>query len=166
MIVVIPWSWPLSKGKAAADQTDLEWLPRTCPRCSAPVIGHGRREKQAHDQSHTQIQVRRGICKGCGKTITVLPAWSLPYTHYSLYARQEAVNRWIDHGRLEDAAPVVKDADRVTDPSTLRRWIQQRLDSLWRWIATLRIYGMPPPTILAWDWHAIRHILIPEAQSP
>ena len=163
MIVVIPWTWPFGKGGTTAESRDLEWLPRSCPRCTAPVIGHGRRNKQAHDEDRSGIRVRRGICKGCGKTITVLPAWSLPYTRYSLYARQQAVNRWSAGARLEVAAPVVQDPDRVAEPSTVRRWIQRRLAGLWRWTACLRVCGMPP-TIFAWDWPAAGRMLIPEAE--
>lgn len=162
MIVVIPCSWPNGKSEAA-EKTDLEWLPRSCPRCAAPVIGHGRRNKQAHDENRSGIRVRRGICKGCGKTITVLPAWSLPYTRYSLYARQQAVNRWIAGARLEDASPLVQDPDCVADPSTLRRWMRRRMAGLWRSIATLRM-GTIPPTIFAWDWRAATGMLVPEAK--
>jgi len=87
------------------------------------VIGHGRRRKQAHDAHHVCIRIRRGLCRQCHVTITVLPAWSLPYTHYSLATRAEAFKRGVE-GRIpiEQAAPPVQDADRVADPSTLRRW--------------------------------------------
>ena len=48
------------------------------------IVGHGRRSKQAHDHDHDWIGVRRGRCKPCHQTFTFLPAFSLPYTHYSL----------------------------------------------------------------------------------
>jgi CHC2 zinc finger/Domain of unknown function (DUF6431) len=48
------------------------------------IIGHGRRRKQAHDEYHDWITIRRGRCGSCGKTFTSLPVFSLPYTHYSL----------------------------------------------------------------------------------
>jgi hypothetical protein len=62
-------------------------------------------------------------------TISFLPAFSLPYTHYSLVTRSEALRRRFVEGRSwEDAAPVLKDPDRVPAPSTLRRWCRS-LDS-------------------------------------
>ena len=62
-------------------------------------------------------------------TISFLPAFSLPYTHYSLVARSEALRRRFVEGRSwEDAAPPLKDPDRVPAPSTLRRWCRS-LDS-------------------------------------
>jgi hypothetical protein len=64
--------------------------------------------------------------------------FSLPYSHYSLLARAQAVRRrFIEHCTWEDAAPRLKDPNRVPDASTLRRW-SCRLDrsqpaaSFWR----------------------------------
>lgn len=101
-----------------------EYLARLCPRClSDSIIGHGRRRKQAHDESHDWIPIRRGLCNLCHTTFTFLPPFSPPYTHYSLLARSQALRRYfIQHCTWEAAAPVVKDPDRVAAPSTLRRW--------------------------------------------
>ena len=93
------------------------------------MVGHGRRRKQAHDEHHDWIKIRRGICIACHKTITFLPVFSLPYTHYSLLARSEALRRYFVLGcSWEAAAPLVKDPRRIADPATLRRWFQA-LDS-------------------------------------
>jgi hypothetical protein len=52
----------------------LELLPRRCPLCGDDtIIGHGRGRKQAHDQCHDWIWVRRGICHPCSKTFTIVP---------------------------------------------------------------------------------------------
>lgn len=129
---------------AAQDNADTDWavtaaehIIRQCPECLRDsVIGHGRRRKQAHDESHDWIAIRRGICNHCLKTITFLPEFSLPYTHYSLIARSEALQLYFVEGRsLDLAAPLVKDPDRVPAASTLRRWFRsldsaERLESL------------------------------------
>ena len=170
MIVFIPRTWPQSNcGSAAEDEP--EWLPRICPRCQQPSIrGHGRRWKSAHDQKHTRIRVRRGRCRYCGVTITVLPLWSLPYSRYSLHARVAALHRYLEQGQpLEQAAPPTLDPDRVADPATLRRWGQRRLTSLCACTAAVRVVGklaatLWSSTILAWDWLAALRILIPEAK--
>jgi hypothetical protein len=58
---------------------DAEWLPRQCPACEqVAIVGHGRRRRQAHDAIHDSIVVRRGRCKVCGGTLTVLPCWCVP----------------------------------------------------------------------------------------
>jgi hypothetical protein len=41
---------------------------RRCPVCEQEsIIGHGRRRKQAHDEHHDWIGVRRGRCAVCGR---------------------------------------------------------------------------------------------------
>jgi len=128
-IVFIPHS--VAQGKLEADWAEpAEGILRRCPVCMLDsVVGHGRRRKQAHDEEHDWITIRRGICRPCGKTITFLPVFSLPYSHYSLIARSEALWRFFVAGfSWEQAAPPVKDPHRIADPSTLRRWFQT-LDS-------------------------------------
>ena len=107
-----------------------ELIIRFCPKCLCDtIVGHGRRRKQAHDESHDWIGIRRGLCTRCEATFTFLPVFSLPYTHYSLIARSQALRRYfLDHGSWESAVPDFKDPDRVPDPSTLRRWFHS-LDS-------------------------------------
>ncbi|HEY6293759.1 MAG TPA: DUF6431 domain-containing protein [Terriglobia bacterium] len=92
-----------------------------CERDS--IAGHGRRRKQAHDAHHDWIPIRRGHCRRCGKTFTFLPPLSLPYTHYSLLARCQALQRrLVERCSWEEATPPLKDPNRVPDPSTVRRW--------------------------------------------
>jgi len=99
---------------------------RCCPKCLCDsIIGHGWRRKQAHDEGHDWIKVRRGICKLCRLTFTFLPRFSLPHTHYSSIARSQALQRYfLEHRSWETAAPAVKDPDRIPDSSTLRRWFR------------------------------------------
>jgi hypothetical protein len=93
------------------------------------IRGHGRRRKQAHDQDHDWIPIRRGRCKPCHQTFTFRPPFSPPCGHYSLIARSRALWSYFVEGRgLQAAAPPLKDPDRAADPSTLRRWFRQ-LDS-------------------------------------
>ncbi len=103
---------------------------RRCPVCFRDsIIGHGRRRKQAHDEDHDRIGIRRGLCNRCGKTFTFLPPFSPPYCHYSLIARSQALRRrFVEGCSWEAAAPSLQDPDRVADPSTLRRWFRS-LDS-------------------------------------
>ena len=59
------------------------------------------------------------------KTFTFLPPFSVPYGHYSLIARSQALRRYfLEDCSWEEAAPTVKDPNRVADPSTLRRWFR------------------------------------------
>jgi hypothetical protein len=168
MVIVIP-QIGLSSNRQIPEAELLEWLPRLCPRCGTlAVVGHGRRHRSAHDEHHTFIRVRRGLCQHCELTITVLPAWCLPYTHYSLAARADFLHHHVEEGSpLEQAAPATQDPDRVADPATLRRWLQRRAASWLAGVLTLQEWGrvaanLLAPTILAWDWPAAARILFPE----
>lgn len=107
--------------------------------------------------------MRRGLCRQCHTTLTVLRAWALPKTHYSLAARAQAVER-CGEGQmpLEQCAPDTPEMSRVADPATLRRWVARRLTSWW---SCLEKTFWSVPTILAWDLAATLRILIPEARA-
>lgn len=64
-----------------------------------------------------------GVAAQCGKTFTFLPLISLPYTHFSLLARCHALwRRFMEDNSWEKSGPKLKDADRLPDASTVRRW--------------------------------------------
>jgi hypothetical protein len=111
-------------------------LPHRCRVCgSRTIVGHGRRRKQAHDQRHDRIWIRRGRCRPCRKTFTILPAWSPPYGHYSLHCRQQAWGPLRKADSWEESVPNTKEPDHVPDPSSVRRWAGQ-LFCFWILLAT------------------------------
>lgn len=149
----------------------LQLLPRRCPVCgNRTIVGHGRRRKQAHDQRHDCIWIRRGRCRPCRKTFTILPAWSPPCGHYSLHCRQQAWESRRKADSWEESVPNTKELDHMPDPSTVRRWGAQ-LFCLWILLAAKLWQStgwsiFSPSTILAWDWSAIGLILPVEVNSP
>jgi hypothetical protein len=107
----------------------LGLLPRQCPVCGdRTIIGHGRRLRQAHDDQHERMLVRRGICHPCGKTFTILPDWLAPSGHFSLRCRQQACESIAAGESIEQAAPHCKDPSRSPDPSTLRTGLRNKGD--------------------------------------
>jgi hypothetical protein len=122
-ILFIPFSGPPHKLETEWEE-DCDKIVRRCPVCQREsIIGHGSRRKQAHDQHHDWITIRRGRCAVCGKTFTFLPLFSFPYTHYSLLTRCYAFRRrFVEQCSWEKATPLLKDSNRIPDPSTLRRW--------------------------------------------
>ena len=149
----------------------LELLPRRCPTCQdATIVGHGRRQRQAHDDLHTSLWIRRGKCQRCGKTFTILPDWLMPSAPYTLRCRHQACEH-LDAGESAEASvPVIRDPDRSPDGSTLRRWFS-RLCALRTQLADalLRVsdeFRAALPTSLALDWMTIGRILQAEARSP
>jgi hypothetical protein len=147
----------------------LDLLPRWCPVCEDhTIIGHGRRLRQAHDDRHERIWVRRGFCRPCNKTFTVLPDWLAPSAPFSLRCRQQACEHIAAGVSVEQAAPDCKDPSRSPDPSTLRRWAQRRLLSVCCWVKSgvIGAHFLRVPTIVAWDLDAVCRILPNEARSP
>jgi len=124
--------------------------------------------RQNHDAQHESIWVRRGICEPCRKTFTILPDWLAPSSHYSLHCRQQACEHITAGDAVEQATPHCKNSARLPDPSTVRRWVQRRLVSLWCWfkLGFRDRHFLQTPTILAWDFSAVCHILRIEASSP
>jgi Domain of unknown function (DUF6431) len=112
--------------------------------------------------------VRRGICHPCNKTFTVLPDWLAPSGHFSLRCRQQACESIAAGVSVEQAAPHCKDPSCSPDPSTLRRWAQHRLFSVYCWVKARAIGEgfLRTPTIVAWDLDAVCRILPIEARSP
>jgi hypothetical protein len=97
-----------------------------------------------------------------------LPDWLVPSGHYSLQCRKQSCERIGAGDSAEHAVPHCKDPTRLPDPSTLRRWVQRRLLSLWCWLRA-GVQGerfLKSPTILAWDLNAVCRILPLEARSP
>jgi hypothetical protein len=123
-ILFVPVSAGLEQLAACWANDCDQIIIRLCPICKRDsIVGHGHRRKQAHDEHHDWIGIRRGRCSTCGKTFTFLPLFSLPYTHFSLLARCQALwLRFKEHCSWEKAAPTLKDGDRQPDASTLRRW--------------------------------------------
>ena len=147
----------------------LDLLPRRCPVCrNHTIIGHGRRLRQAHDDRHERIWVRRGFCRPCNQTFTVLPDWLAPSASFSLRCRQQACEHIAAGASVEQAAPDCKDPSRSPDPSTLRRWAQRRLLCVFLWVKAGAVgqHFLRAPTILAWDFGALCRILPIEARSP
>jgi hypothetical protein len=123
-ILFVPVSVAQERLAAGWAEDSDEIILRRCPVCEKDsIVGHGRRRKQAHDEHHDWIRIRRGRCGSCGTTFTFLPVFSLPYTHYSLLARCQALlRRFMEQCSWEKALPKLQDPDRLPDPSTVRRW--------------------------------------------
>ena len=108
------------------------------------------------------------MCRPCHKTFTILPIGLAPSGHFTLRCRQQACEQIAAGDSVEQAIPYCKDPSRSPDPSTLRRWAQRRLLSVYCWATAggIRQRILQAPTIVAWDLGAICRILPIEARSP
>ena len=99
----------------------------------------------------------------------MLPRWLIPGGHYSWEARRQAEQLALEQQLpAEQCIPEIADPQRSIDPSTVRRWLHRRWESLMTGL--LGLGGFPllalPPTLFAWDWKAASRILIAEVNSP
>jgi len=157
------------KRQQRAGVVPLDRLPRRCPVCGHDtIIGHGRRLRNAHDDRRQRVWIRRGLCRPCHKTFTILPDCLVPLGHYSLRCRQQACERIASGDSAEQATPCCQDPARVPDSSSIRRWARRRLFSAWCWLKTIPAgeLFLPLPTILAWDFGVFCRMLSLEAKSP
>jgi hypothetical protein len=61
--------------------------PDHCPQCHAraPLIGHGVYHRTLVDvEFDGSIPVRRYLCQSCGRTVSLLPEFALPYLRFSI----------------------------------------------------------------------------------
>ena len=97
---------------------------------------HGLRRRSAHDDRHEVIRTRRGRCSPCRKTFTILLDRLPPSSRYTFHCRRQACERIESGNSVKQAAPDCMDPARSPDPSTLRRWTQRRVLSVWCWLKT------------------------------
>src|ERR1022692_4200475 len=83
--VILFIALPEAKNNIDPGVIPLGLLPRRCPVCrDDTIIGHGQRLRQAHDDRHERIWARRGMCRPCHKTFTILPDWLAPSAPFTL----------------------------------------------------------------------------------
>jgi len=101
-------------------------------------------------------------------SFTILPDWLAPGAPFTLRCRRQAGENIAAGASVEQAAPHCQDPSRSPDPSTVRRWMQRRLLSVWCWVKAEAHaeYLLTIPTIVAWDLVAVCRILRIEATSP
>jgi hypothetical protein len=123
--------------------------PSACPLCKHParppgerlgIVGHGTYLRQVlgllEASKSLVIRVRRYLCRGCWRTISVLPEALLPRRWYAAAAILLALVLSL---LLGVAAAEVR--RRLADPGetqgwkTLDRWQRQLLAPLWSWVA-------------------------------
>ena len=150
----------------------LELLPRRCPFCGERTIIGPRTAVQtsARPTAPTDPDSPGPVSSlpediyGTARLVAAVRALQPHCRQQAWESLREADRSW------ERSVPDIADATRSPEPSTVRRWAERLLHlgtlltaKLWQatnWSAST------PPTILAWDWMAIRRILPLEARSP
>ena len=133
--------------------------PCSCPLCgqaSRPpgsnlgIVGNGTYRRQVlgllADRESLVIFVRRYVCRGCNRTISVLPDTLLPWRWYAGTAMLLAVVLSLLQGRTADE--VRRRLGQVSETpgwKTLDRWQRQLLAPLWGWMAAQIAFACDGP---------------------
>jgi hypothetical protein len=133
--------------------TPPEARPDHCPQCQAPqaLVGHGSYRRTLVDvEFDGVIRVRRYRCRACRRTVSVLPAFALPYLRFSV----ALLARFLT-ARLRDGATLRTAATAAAQPQMpyqrgqawVRRFVQQAAATA----AALTALAAPPaaPTFAA-----------------
>lgn len=82
--------------------------PGHCPQCPAqrPLTAHGFYTRTVVDvEFDGSIRVRRYLCHGCKRTVSLLPEFALPYLRFSIFVISLfLVTRLLNGGTLQAAA--------------------------------------------------------------
>jgi transposase-like protein len=105
------------------------YRPRSCPQCEAkrPLIAHGFYNRSLQERAFDgMIRVRRYLCRYCRRTVSLLPAFALPYLRSStLIIALFLVARLLHRRTLFEAAAVLSGMAYQRGQFWIRRFRQQ-----------------------------------------
>ena len=137
--------------RAGVAEISLAQLPRRCPICDQDtIIGHGRRRKQAHDEQHDWIWVRRGRCPRARRPSPFCPPGRRRTATTATTAARQA---WDARQRKATRRRTARTPRDCRIDSTLRRWAWRKFVSLWCWVDDVasgpcsQTFSAPPPSL-------------------
>ena len=156
-----------------------ELRPTRCPRCGflarepgrtlLGIVGHGTYSRQvlglAAWAASVVVFIRRYACRGCAKTISVVPDLIHPRRWYAAQVILESLRLHLIEEKSE--SEIREHFDVVVDSGcwrSLRRWRSQLLYRLWFWYAK-RLGVKGPATTRSAGCFRLRRLLA-EATSP
>lgn len=99
--------------------------PEKCPHCDAPgrLVGHGSYPRNAVDHAGAiPIRVKRFLCTACRRTISLLPAFCLPWRHYVAATIQSVLDLRVVRGASWSSIERRFNQTGVPAPATCREW--------------------------------------------
>ena len=73
--------------RAASSEEANRCRPAACPQCASkrPLMSHGFYSRTVADEDQEYvIRVRRYLCRGCRRTVSLLPEFVLPYLRFTI----------------------------------------------------------------------------------
>ncbi len=123
-----------------------EIRPAYCPSCghaahetgsTLGIVGHGTYPRQVLGFAASRslvIRIRRYLCRGCTKTISILPDDLLPWRWYASTAIMAVLVGVLLLGRsVADLRESIGPGERTPHWTTPTRWRSALLERLWSW---------------------------------
>ncbi len=196
MQILHPFAGSVADYLAQLDNPD-RYRPKQCPQCQAkqPLTAHGFYTRTLIDSAFDGwLRVRRYLCTACGRTVSLLPEFVLPYLRCSVsvialflmtrlflgktlrealpttspYQRGQS---WVRRFRAQ-AEPVSAALSALTDPPPAQNFVARALAMLHvaGWIPAHRfLFGGLRQHLLGWSRSLIpdgRRVIMPPAAAP
>jgi transposase-like protein len=115
--------------------------PVQCPWCGCEhsLIGHGYYRRKAKDDERAYtLWVKRWLCKGCGRTLSVLPNFLLNFRHYLVGVIQAVMVVRFEDG--QSWAAVERTCANQGTPAlrTMQRWCRSLTQLATRWLGAVQ----------------------------
>lgn len=125
-----------------------ELRPPSCPACGQAagcradglgIVGHGSYERQVagvvEEVRDLLVRIRRYLCYGCGRTISVLPDVLYPHRWYAATTILLALTLWLLIGMSAgEIRARLASSGETRGWRTLVRWREQLFAPLWSWL--------------------------------
>jgi hypothetical protein len=110
-----------------------------CENCGRHLHKHGHYRRSVVTKQETiQIPIYRQYCPSCGKTITLLPDFLVPWARVATWVREAAINRWQQGFTYRQTVESTTATVTRYSRRTLKRWWKAHLvkaNSAAIWIA-------------------------------
>lgn len=115
--------------------------PVQCPWCGREnsLIGHGyyRRKPRDGERAYT-LWVKRWLCKGCSRTLSVLPNFLLACRHYLVRVIQAVITERFERGQPWVAVEAECAKQGTPALRTMQRWCKSLTELAPRWLGAVQ----------------------------
>lgn len=154
MVIILPLGATVKQYLRWVNESSKS-LVLSCPACPGKRLHrHDQYRRSAVTRSAVhRIAVRRWHCPQCGRTVSVLPDFLVPYGQFVNILRERAV-RLVVRGRTlgKVALKISSPAVGVVSTRTIRRWVaraEKHAGALSGWLAALILRLVPQLDIFA-----------------
>ena len=112
----------------------------SCQNCNRKMHKHGCYKRNAYTKYYSyRIPIYRWCCPDCGKTISLLPPFLIPYARFYTSLRESVIKRRMNGKSYKSIAErIVSQKNGGLSEQTVKRWwkkFKERVSSAANWLA-------------------------------